>query len=211
MNTKRMACLLIWASLLGAVPVLAQSGIPDLPNCLAWSAYEEGEVPTLLVAPAGTGRSFDRAQLPGGQFVDATVYLLVRDWNDDPVAMFPAEDMWLGSRDGGLAPCIGGTIADENTDATGLTFWLEPMLAGGYSQALTAVYLNGDDIWTDGIALSFNSPDINGDGSVNLADMGMFSVDFYGDYHFRSDLFRDEVINLSDVGQLATSMGSSCP
>ncbi len=59
--------------------------------------------------------------------------------------------------------------------------------------------------------LSYNSPDMNGDGSVNLADMGMFSTDFYGEYHFRSDFFRDGAINLSDVGQLATSFGANCP
>ena len=211
MKTKLVSCLLVAAALLWALPVLAQSGIPDLSHCEAWSAYEGEETPTLLVAPDGSGRSFDQAQLPDGQFVDATVYLRVLDWNDDPIYMFPAEDMWLVSIDGGMVPCVAGNISDVNTDATGLTYWVEPLLAGGYSEMVTLVMVNGDSVWDDGIMLSYNSPDMNGDGSFNLADMGMFSTDFYGEYHFRSDFFRDGAINLSDVGQLATSFGANCP
>ena len=56
-----------------------------------------------------------------------------------------------------------------------------------------------------------NSPDITGDGQVSLHDLSQLATDFFGAYHFRSDLQRDGVINLSDVGRLAAGMGAQCP
>ena len=45
--------------------------------------------------------------------------------------------------------------------------------------------------------------DIDGDGHVGLPDVTWLAMDFFGSYHFRSDLQRDGVINLSDLGRLA--------
>lgn len=192
-------------------PVLAQSGIPDLPNCQAWTAYEGEETPTLRVTPEGSGSLFTAAQLPDGTVVDGTVFLLLLDWLDVPIANYPHEDLWLESADGGLVPCPGGSVADEDTDDTGLTWWVQPMRAGGYSQALTQVMVNGDNVWQEGLRLSFNSPDITGDGQVNLSDLGWFASDFFTQYHFRSDLFRDGVLNLSDLGAMVMGMQAQCP
>lgn len=200
------AVLLSWPTL-----ILAQGGIPDLSHCEAWLAYDGPEMVTLRVVPDGSGPTFTEAKLPDGSQVDATVFLLVQDWFDDPVVNFPLEDMWLESYDGGLAYCNGGTVADVDTDAEGMTHWVEPMRAGGFSQALTAVMVNGENVWAEGLRLNFNSPDINGDGSVNIPDVGQFASDFYTEYHFRSDLARDGLINLADVGWLATGLGTNCP
>jgi hypothetical protein len=97
-----------------------------------------------------------------------------------------------------------------NTDADGVTYWLEPLEAGGFSEALTAVMLNGDNVWYDGLSLSFNSPDITGDGMVTLHDVGTFAQDFFGEYRFRSDLHRDGVLNLADLGALIQGLGGEC-
>jgi hypothetical protein len=193
------------------VVALAQGGVPDLSHCQAWLAYDGPEMVTLRVAPDGSGATFTEAKLPDGTLVDATVTLLVLDWNDDPVAYFPREDMWLESLDGGLYHCNGGTIADTDTDAEGMTQWVQPMRAGGFSLSLTAVLVNGDNVWAEGLRLNFNSPDINGDGQVSLHDVGQFASDFFGNYHFRSDLARDGLINLADVGWLAAGLGAVCP
>lgn len=190
---------------------LAQGGVPDLSHCEAWLAYDGPEMVTLRVVPDGSGPFFTDARLPDGTQVDATVYLLVRDWNDDPIADFPWEDMWLESFDGGLYHCSGGTTADVDTDLEGMTHWIQPMRAGGFSQTLTAVMVNGDNVWYEGLQLNFNSPDINGDGQVNIPDVGQFAGDFFGDYHFRSDLARDGLINLADLGGLAAGLGAVCP
>jgi hypothetical protein len=205
-----MICLVLPA-LLAAGQGLAQSGIPDLSHCQAWLQYDGADTPTLMVRPDGQGSAFTEAQLPDGTEVDARVFLRVLDWNDEPVEMFPREDLWLESRDGGLVYCPGGTIADESTDADGLTWWSRPLAAGGFSQALLAVLVNGDDVWVEGLRLSFNSPDINGDLAMNLPDVTLFAMDYFNGYRFRSDLYRDGVLDVRDLGRLAAAAGVECP
>ncbi|MDX2472329.1 MAG: hypothetical protein QNL91_01345 [Candidatus Krumholzibacteria bacterium] len=62
------------------------------------------------------------------------------------------------------------------------------------------------------MAISYNSPDINGDGVVNLTDVPLFAGDFHGGaYDFRSDFHYDGIVNLSDVVHMAQGLGSSCP
>lgn len=175
-------------------------------------AYPGPETLTLLVRPDGGGRSFDDALLPWGDTADATITLVLRNANGDPVPDFPREDMWLVSDDDGLVPCVSGTIADANTDAAGMTQWQNPLFGGGYSEALTEVRVNGAPIeLTIGVHLSFNSPDINGDLVVNLTDVALFAMDFFGDYQFRSDFFRDGQINLQDLATFAPAYGATCP
>ena len=213
MKMKRLLLSFFLSGTVLLLPALAgaQGGIPDLPNCEAWLAYDGPETVTLMVIPNGQGPAFTEAQLPDGSTVDATIYLLVQDWFDVPIQGFTREDMWLESIDGGLYHCNGGTTADVDTDAEGMTHWIQPLRAGGYSQALTAVLVNGDNISSEGLLLHFNSPDITGDGQVNIPDVGNFASDFYGGYNFRSDLSWDGVINLSDVGRLAGGLGAACP
>lgn len=175
-------------------------------------AYPGGETLTLMVRPDGGGRSFDEAFLPWGETADATITLELRNANWDPIPNFPREDMWLVSYDDGLVSCVGGTIADADTDAFGITHWQNPLFGGGYSEALTIVLVNGaPPESTNGVHLSYNSPDINGDLVVNLTDVALFAVDFFGAYNFRSDLFRDGIINLQDLGTFAQAYGTVCP
>ncbi len=197
--------------LLGPTLLMAQSGIPDLSNCEAWLAYDGPETPVLMVIPNGEGPSFTAALLPDGSQVDATVFLLVQDWGDNPIANFPFEDMWIESFDDGLVPCTGGSNADVDTDMNGMTHWIEPMNAGGQSQDLTGIFVNGDNVSGEGLRLSFNSPDINGDLMVSLHDVSIFANDFFGSYNFRSDLHPNGLINLSDLGRLALGFGANCP
>jgi hypothetical protein len=209
MNGIRLT--LVLTLLLESGTIAAARDIPDLPNCRAWLAYEGPETPTLLVVPDGSGSPFTEALLPDGTTVDATVFLEIRDGNDTPVANFPFEDLWLESADDGLQPCQGGTCADANTDELGMTYWIQPLRAGGHSQALTQVLIMGDPWGTEGLALSFNSPDINGDGQVDIQDVGNFAQNLFGTYDFRSDLARDGLVNLADLGRLIQGLGRNCP
>jgi hypothetical protein len=175
-------------------------------------AYTGPEALTLLVRPDGAGRSFDAAFLPGGATADATLTLELRNANWEPVPNFPREDVWLEAVDDGLVPCLGGTIADADTDALGITHWQNPLCAGGVSQGPTIVLVNGALIeLTSPVALGFNSPDLNGDLVVNLTDLALFAGDYFGPYAFRSDLYRDTQINLHDLAVFAPAFGASCP
>jgi len=211
----RRSCLFLTTFLicLFAVPVTyAQTTGIGGPYGEYEMAYQGPETLTLFVVPDGSGDSFDQAILPVGGTEDATITVLLVDANWVPIASFPAEDIWLESEDNGLIPCIGGTIADANTGADGTTQWLNPVLGGGHSQALTVVLVNGMLLeMTSGVNLSFNSPDINGDRTVNLTDVQLFTEDFYFSDDFRSDFHRDGIVNLSDLPRMAEAVGANCP
>lgn len=175
-------------------------------------AYQGPETLTLLVLPDGSGDGFDSASLPNGGTENATITLTLLDAGYNPIYQFPREDMWLESRDGGMVPCNGGTIADANTDVNGMTHWTNPVLAGGHSETLTEALVNGSHLeMTVGVKLSFNSPDINGDLVVNLVDVQLFTQDFFSGYDFRSDFFRDGILNLADIPPMARAVGAACP
>lgn len=201
------ACALI----VGAA-TFAMAGVPDLQETTATRAYTGLETLSLFNLPNGGGSAFADAYLPGGGTADATITLILRDGGGVVIPGFPGEDLWLESADGGMVPCTGGTVADFNTDVNGVTTWENPLAAGGQSTALCQVIVSGDPLTSNsGLAISFNSADINGDGAVNLTDVGNFSTDFYGAYNYRSDFVADGVLNLSDVGKLAVGVGAACP
>ncbi len=210
----RMALLLFVVLPLGTVEVTqAQTG-----GGYGWElsyavrAYTGPETAVAMVLPDGSGSPLTAAAILGGA-VDASITLYLIDGTGLPVADFPREDLWLESADGGLAMCGTGAIADANTNANGEAFWVQPLRAGGASEALTVVLINGAALVSSaGLAISYNSPDINGDGAVNLTDVPLFAGDFYGGaYAFRSDFYYDGTVNLSDVVQMALGFGSACP
>jgi hypothetical protein len=62
-----------------------------------------------------------------------------------------------------------------------------------------------------GLPLKFNSPDINGDLTVDLSDLSLFAGNFFGAYHHRGDFNNDGIINLSDLAIFATGYQTVCP
>jgi len=129
-----------------------------------------------------------------------------------PVANFSRNDIWLESAVGNFVACIGGTIADANTDASGLTRWTLPLSAGGSSTGPCVIVINGSPVYTmPTLDLHFNSPDLNGDYVVSLADIPVFSAAYYGTFTFAADLHADGQIDLADIPLLARSIGKACP
>ena len=190
----------------------AVAGIPDLTNSFA--EVDPGAVGAAVWSiPNGQGNGFDQAGDGAGGTVDATITLFLRDANDDPIAGYPFEDLWLVTSGGGLAACPSGTTADFSTDALGMTEWQNPMFAGGHSEGETVnVYVANSPLNHPGLNVIFNSADISGDLAVNLTDVTLFSGDYTnqtGD--FKSDFVYDGVINLSDVTLMARGNGTSCP
>ena len=166
----------------------------------------------LYNVPNGMGSAFTEARDLGGA-VDATITLYLRDANNDPVVDFPAEDLVLEPSADFDSPCPGGTIADGNTDVNGMTQWVNPLFAGGWSEGSTVVMIGGIPLhpFPGFLPISHNSPDINGDLIVNLIDVSLFAQGYFGDYSFRIDLRYDGVINLADLSLFAQGMGAACP
>lgn len=213
MVLRKIMGLFVCTLILG-VASFASAGVPDLGNSEATMPnFAGGSIVSLFNLPNGGGKAFTEAQVPGGAIVDATIEVVIRDGNNNVIAGFPGEDLWLESADGGMVACIGGTTADGDTDANGLTDWTNALNAGGSSEALCYIMVSGDALTSVGseMALHFNSADINADGTVNLSDVGEFATYFSGAYSYVADFFFDGILNLPDVGLLATGVGGSCP
>lgn len=178
--------------------------IPDLGS--SWVQVDPGQ---FVITPAGNGPSLaDRG---------VVVQLWLRDNFDQPVAHYPAEDIWLydsGTAD--LSLCQGGSIADADTDAEGYTTISHSIAGGGWTQSGLSCYVSGNPIaqtprGSDYILdLEVNSPDLNGDRTVDLSDISIFAEDVES-YAFRSDFNFDGKVDLSDISLFSSWVGEDCP
>ncbi|MCB1184476.1 hypothetical protein KDM41_13690 [bacterium] len=211
----RFIAVVALIALLAVLPrgAAAQTGFCDPADVSTATLAATGPGPySLMVTPGGTGDAFTAARDQSGNPVDVTITYTLRDCAFVPVADFPAEDMWLEADDGGLVVCVGGSIADADTDAGGTTSWTRPLRAGGSSTAGCRVMVNGAPGMWGTFPLWFNSPDLNSDGTVNLIDVPVFATDFFGGvYRYRSDFHCDGVINLVDLVRFAGGLGAACP
>ncbi len=162
-----------------------------------------------FVCPAGDGVWLTTAFAEGGVTVDGTITLHLLDMLQDPIPFYPAEDIWIESSQDDLLHRTGGTIADHDTDADGITVWQLPLRAGGtWTPGSTLrVVIAGMILQRPGLQARHNSPDINGDLDVNLADLSAFAGDYHGVYAYRSDYNWDGAINLTDVSAVAAHYG----
>jgi hypothetical protein len=209
---------------------LAMAGIPDVTQCDATREDTGGVKAVLLITPgAAADHPFTAAVEDGNPYpapqvnIDATINVTVRDGAGAVIVNYPAEDIWIECPAGanppgdpdthvGLSACIGGAVADQSTDVNGETFFQAPKFAGGQSYGQTRVVINGNGL-ANTVDVSYVSPDINGDGVVNLIDLQAFTADYFDvvDYHFRSDFYYDQIVNLLDLPEMARYYGSICP
>jgi hypothetical protein len=185
-------------------------GVPD------WGLSQITMAPAhavLTISPDGGGDPFTQAHDGAGGRVDATVTLHLLDWSGVPIVNYPREDIWLEALDGGMVSCYGwpGMLADQDTDFNGMTVWADAPRAGGWSSSGVICYVSGNALTSPPLDLWIVSPDISGDGRVDLSDAGMFASDRAGAYALRSDLNGDGVINISDAGIMGNSLGAVCP
>ncbi len=166
---------------------------------------------SLFSLPDGSGKPLIQAQYASGEEVDASITLTILDCAGTAIAGIPGEDLWLKSADDGVVHCGYGACADSNTDINGTTHWTQPLFAGGHSNAGCYIDLVGVVLGDLHFPLYVTSADLNGDGQVNLSDIGRFSEYFFGTYDFAADFNYDGQLNLADVGRLAVGVGTSCP
>lgn len=212
MVLRKLAGIFACTLMIG-VATFAMAGVPDLEESSAAPAWDSGQM-SLYNLPNGGGNAFNQARYWDGavsQIVNAEITLTVLDAALVPVAVYPFEDMWLEARDGGMYLCAGGSVADASTDVNGVTTWTVPLRTGGWSEDLLQVVINGAALTSDtGMTIQVNSADINGSGQVELGDVTIFSGDFFGAYHYRSDFVFDLDINLLDVTRLSAGWGAFC-
>ncbi len=156
----------------------------------------------------------------GGQPANAHIEVVLVSIGGFPIANFPAEDMWVNPESSTYLVCPGssgwGFNADVNSDVDGETYFENPFNGGGWTEDPIWFYLNGmqatnpDGVGFPPIPLRFNSADISGDGTINLVDISLFSVNYFGEYHYRSDFHWDGVLNLSDVALMSSGVGLTC-
>lgn len=199
---------------------------PHPPNCNAWITPAGSPPVSLFTIPNGTGHSFAQAvacPAPGSPAVTPIVINVeMLDVTGAPAAPpVPATDLWLVTAAGGMAPCPNGkmTTADAPTNALGRTTFTQPLHAGGASsypgEPMHVLYVDpAGTIWVIGpiLFVYVNSPDIDGNGIVNLSDLVHFATDIQGGvYVYRSDFHFDLILNLTDIILFATAVGASCP
>ncbi|RKZ13207.1 hypothetical protein DRQ53_11545 [bacterium] len=195
---KRLLSLAVIGSMLLMAGV-ASAGIPDDTTSTASSA---GGV--VMITPSGAGASLASA--------GATVTVTVLDVGSLPVANYPFQDIWLDDTgDAAISLCQGGSAADANTNASGVTTIGGVISGGGFTQN-TQVWIAGTPLAAamTGTSPALNSPDIDGSLGVDIVDFGTFGADF-GSTQFRSDLVFDGVVDISDFGTFGTSFGQVCP
>lgn len=160
---------------------------------------------SIWITPAGSGPTLASRGL--------VVSVLVVDGEGFRIAGYPFQDIALhDAGDNQLNICPGGSTADTNTDAFGEAEISHALAGGGSTVNGVQVYLGGAPVPTPPLAIRVNSPDLNGDRTVNVSDVGLFAGDFgSGVYRFRSDLVNDGTLNISDVGLFAAAVQETCP
>lgn len=158
----------------------------------------------LYVTPGGTGPTLASR--------GATITVEILDANLEPIVGYPFQDVWVDDLSfEGFAPCPGGVMADRNTDAQGITTISGRLSAGGWVEQGLYVFVAGVQAPGPDLPIAVNSPDIDGDRTVDIADVALFAFDYANGYAFRSDFTHDGQLSLADVGQMIAALGDACP
>jgi len=199
----------------------------NTPNVWGEWSWPHTEPVHVVVSPGEGGTPLSEAEMLGGSPADATIRIQlwymsgpIENPEPAPLANFPGEDLWLEFP--GLATCWPALLsADGSTDANGWFSFSAPLGLAGWNDpadplSFPHVVISGSTLYDqdDNIiqpTLVVNSPDINGDLTVNLTDVALFAADFHGPYSFRSDYNWDGVVNLTDLVWMARLMGDQCP
>lgn len=209
MLLKAVQTIVFSIMILGSASLANSQGVPDAGN--SWVAVEgvaPGSLAVNFILPTLTGGNPLTASRTLDGPVDATITLFLRDSENNPIVDFPGTNVLLSTPG---SSCGDYGQAEGNSDSLGRLTWTRSLKFGGWSQGPLSVnvygyfYLYADEI------LKFNSADINGDANIDLADVAIFTGDFFSGYSFRSDFYYDGILNLLDVAMLGQAFGDGCP
>ena len=182
----------------------------------------------ILVVPGGSGATLSEARdTATGDIIDCSLRVLVRRPNGEPAADCPAQyiTLWMrqysGSHNEHFCSPVEGTNwhyvadADRPTDSDGITEFDCPISMGGHENELNLLVKYGDSVVAGQFESGnrgprYNSPDMNGDNSVNLSDIVIFSGCVEGPYTWIADFNFDGSVNLTDITLFNQAIGSSC-
>ena len=188
--------------------------------------YGFTEPVSIFSAPDGSGYPLTRAFIFGGTEVDASLTVSLKVGS---TAMWgiPAEDivLVLGGNFYHLCGEDGAVCGIGFTDGDGVMILDGPIAGGGYAEPdghgahieVNTYFLNVTFFdSSQSFPMYMNSPDINGDGVVNLLDVTIHAsdqdkFDRLGRYSYRSDFNWDGIINEIDQDMLSEFYGASCP
>ncbi len=176
MAKRNIITLALAAVCVLGLAAMASAGIPNTDNSFA-SADNCGR---FTIAPGGGETLIESAN-------DYTIHVTVNDINNDPVTTLIATDLWL-DRTGDLVACANHSQADAGTDGSGYTTFTGTIFGGLAGDASNGVDCNSTDLYVYALGIplngnapvcvSFDSPDLNGDLAVSVADFGKFAFDF---------------------------------
>ena len=202
-----LSCTLFFACLVSAVGARAQY-LVDPASCTV--TINTDQRVSLVVCPDNDGTRLDRAQLFGGETVDAAIEVVLRDAAGRPAIYATELDLWLAAP--GMEFCRGSNVPDFPIAADGSTGFLRPRRGGGCLRepGLRVIY-NGDPLGDGPIPnVIMNSPDLNGDGVINLVDVYRFAEAFDNN-DYAGDFVWDGRLDLADVAAFARHLEHSCP
>jgi len=190
----------VFALALGIV-ALAQPALAQVPD------------PAMSTATSASGHIL--MSLGGGyaSLADAglTITVVINDSGGSPVSGVAANRIRLDSSNvADLVECPTDNTADAATDLTGTTTFSGILFGGGFKQGDLRVYVDGVAI-PSVIDIEINSTDLNADLLNNIADLGAFASDLAQPFVFRSDLWRDDVMDIADLAVYALFFADSCP
>lgn len=207
----------------GPGPALAQS-FPVAQNCTAVLNTPGPLSVSMFLIPNGSGTQLANCYAFGGTSTSAVISVTLIDAAGLPVVNVPATDVRLQEISSNVFWCSNAwypppvhapNLADMASNAAGQTQFSLSYHGGGWVHGSTFVWvLEASGAWMQiptPVNVSYNSPDITGDLVVNLSDVGLFAIDFFSGYMYRSDFNYDGVVNLTDLAMLAPTLGISCP
>jgi len=176
----------------------------------------------ISVCPQGDFEAISRG---GGGYADYIEVIIIHE-EDGPVAGIPVTDFWMGPCDQqyALAPCGEPFfLADSATGPDGRTTFSGRISAGGCVPGGGIYLAFQGNILPDGFAcieiacadIVIVSPDINGDGKVNLSDLSFFGQAYnhnLGDplWNPCCDYNDDDRCNLSDFSYVGEHYQHGC-
>lgn len=200
------------------------SGQPVPSACTAVLSGSPNNDVSMFLVPGGTGSPFSNCFEPGAVTVNAKITVTLVDIAGNPVVGYPHNWIALEEMNSPLGWCRNVTnpptsqcpnFADFPTNAMGQTDFTLSYYGGGWVIQPTHVWVflpsSGWNQIPSQLNVSYNSPDQNGDGIVNLVDLALFAMVFTGPYQYQADFNYDQVINIVDLAMFAMAMGSSCP